>query len=411
MRLATHRRLRVRLRGRDASGAGAPFRDEPCWFYPDTGSVRSFGAVFGMRRLGVGVIVGVLAVAPVLGVPASVAATVPVWSVVSYLPSTAVTLFGVSCVSATSCEAVGEKGNYGPTFVPFTESWNGDVWSVVPSRGSAGSQLTDVSCVSAVWCLAVGYTANDSAALTESWNGHGWSVVPNPSPGTGSLSGVSCVSRTFCVAVGGRSTGTSAEMWNGHAWNVVRTPNPANVTFDFFDAVSCVSRQACVAVGQYEGTNQDGTLTLGQFIESWNGKAWSIVPPPQLVSDLVRLDDVSCASATSCVAVGLFEGGGGTAVARTLIERWNGKVWSVQPSRNRGIFNELTSISCVSAVSCQAVGGDGTRQLIESWNGHTWSIVPNPSRQGVNSGLIAVSCVSVTSCKGVGDAELIESYG
>jgi hypothetical protein len=367
--------------------------------------------VFDVRnRAGaIGVIVGVLLAGQIVFTPGFGSASSPVWSVVSYRPSAAVTLFGVSCVSATSCEAVGEKGNFGPTFVPFSESWNGHVWSVVPSRGSAGSQLTRVSCVSPVWCLAVGYSANDALDLTESWHGHGWSVVP--SPGAGTLSDVSCVSRTFCMTVGGTLTGTSVEMWDGHAWVFVPSPTPANVTFGFFDAVSCVSRQACIAVGQYERRNPDGTSTLGQFIESWNGKAWSLVPTPLLVSDLVRLDDVSCASVTSCVAVGLFEGGGGTTVARTLIERWNGKVWSVQPSPNRGNFNELTSISCVSEVSCQAVGGDGTRQLIESWNGHNWSIVPNPSQQGGNAGLIAVSCVSATSCKGVGDAELIESYG
>jgi len=369
----------------------------------------------------IGTIVGVFLAGQIVFTPGSGSASSPVWSITSSRPSVSQDFYGVSCVSATSCEAVGMNGNNTGTSQPLAESWNGQAWSIVPSPGPSGSKLSSVSCVSPVWCQAVGFSASGAAALIESWHGHGWSAVPSPSAATGTLSDVSCVSRTFCIAVGGRFTGTLIEMWNGHAWIIVSSPNLTDVVYGTLDGVSCVSRRACMAVGIYLRQASDGTEVLGQFIESWNGKAWSITPSPltEPGADISRLFGVSCVSVTACVAVGLFEGPGSPRlVARTFTERWNGKVWSVLPTPNRGVFNELDRVSCVSAIFCQAVGVDTPleatttiEQLIESWNGHTWSIVPNSSPASTNSVLNDVSCVSATSCKAVGDGQLIESYG
>ena len=77
------------------------------------------------------------------------------------------------------------------------------VWSVVPSPSPAMfNDLYGVSCISASACTAVGNSG--SGTLIESWDGTGWSVVPSPSPSaTGDwLSGVSCVSAAACMAVG-----------------------------------------------------------------------------------------------------------------------------------------------------------------------------------------------------------------
>jgi len=83
-------------------------------------------------------------------------------------------------------------------------------WTVAfPASGAAGrltesspspaneSTLNDVSCVSASSCKAVGYFGNNT--LVESWNGSAWSIVRSPDLGTNStLDGVSCVSASSC---------------------------------------------------------------------------------------------------------------------------------------------------------------------------------------------------------------------
>jgi hypothetical protein len=64
------------------------------------------------------------------------------------------------------------------------------------------------------------------------------------------------------------------------------------------------------------------------------------------------LSGVSCAAASSCVAVGYYRAGG-----NTLVESWNGTAWSVVSSPSPGThLNELADVSCVSTVSCTAVG-------------------------------------------------------
>jgi hypothetical protein len=135
-------------------------------------------------------------------------------------PGTRRTLFGVSCISADACTAVGYYViARGGLFKTLIESWNGTHWSVVPSpnpgtrRNGNANFLDGVSCVSADACTAVGYYEDiegDTLNLIESWNGTIWSVVPSPSRGAGgnSLDAVSCASAGTCMAVGTHSNRT-----------------------------------------------------------------------------------------------------------------------------------------------------------------------------------------------------------
>ena len=198
---------------------------------------------------------------------------------------------------------------------------------------------------------------------------------------------------------------TLVETWNGTKWAIVPSPNagPASAT-NILDGVSCVSARACMAVGGF----QPGQTVEETLIESWNGTTWAVVPspnsPPAHPSD--ELTSVSCVSAQACTAVG----GGGSKGNKTLIESWNGAAWAVVPSPNgpAGGISHLTGVSCPSARACIAVGyaTGATRiaTLVESWNGTAWSIVPSPnagSASAANS-LEGVSCISVRDCTAVG---------
>jgi hypothetical protein len=338
-------------------------------------------------------------------------------------------LNGVSCLSASSCKAVGYFYN-GGTPQTLIESWNGTMWTVdsSPNSGSSQNILTAVSCASATSCEAVGSyvntTLSEGQTLIESWNGTTWSVVPSPNVGTRSdeLDGVSCVSATSCQAVGQYtlSTGfdhTLIESWNGSKWSVVPSPNKGTNENRLL-AISCVSAKACKAVGHYIGSvNQT-------LIESWNGTKWSIVPSPNNGTSYNDLTGVSCVSVKSCEAVGFYTG---TSLIQTLIESWNGTKWSIVPSPNNGPGNNdfLSAVSCASARSCQAVGyyrnsSSINQTLIEALNGTTWSLVSSPDNGTDNNALNSVRCVSSSSCKAVGSyfsdivsrhQTLIESYG
>ncbi|HMK99982.1 MAG TPA: Ig domain-containing protein, partial [Acidimicrobiales bacterium] len=81
-------------------------------------------------------------------------------------------LYGVSCVSQTSCTAVGQYSN-GTSDQTLVESWNGFVasnssWSIVPSPNSGiyNNSLSGVSCVSQTSCTAVGDYWNGTSDQT-----------------------------------------------------------------------------------------------------------------------------------------------------------------------------------------------------------------------------------------------------
>jgi hypothetical protein len=88
----------------------------------------------------------------------------------------------VSCRSARSCLAVGysKSGSY----ATLIEAWNGASWQIQPSpsRGTL-SELYGVACLSARHCVAVGDYLNHAArrtALAESWNGTAWRIQRLP---------------------------------------------------------------------------------------------------------------------------------------------------------------------------------------------------------------------------------------
>jgi hypothetical protein len=316
-------------------------------------------------------------------------------------------LAGVSCVSHTSCQAVGYYIDPNGRPATLIESWNGNSWTITPSpNGASYSALRGVSCVSATSCMAVGQDEGNDLTLVESWNGSAWTITPSPN-GVGSfvgggsdLRGVSCVSATSCQAVGyygpaGPITDPSnidktlVESWNGSAWTITPSPNIASnpnwINSDVLNAVSCVSATSCQAVGYSNDSHNSHTFT-----ESWNGTAWTISPS----ADYGPLFSVSCVSASSCMAVGNYVNASG--YPQTLIESWNGSAWTISPSVNPETFDYLYGVSCTSATSCTAVGKDA---LIESWNGSAWTV----STSGAGIRLNGASCVSDTWCKAVGE--------
>ena len=282
------------------------------------------------------------------------------------------------------------------------ETWNGTKWSLV---ADVKGEFLGVSCASATMCFAVGI-GNSALTFIERFNGTSWSTSPNPKL-AGELDGVSCASATSCLAVGEHGSGpTISEHWNGTTWSVVKSPSPDGFE-SMLPGVSCGSATNCIAVGSFQPP------TFGPkhlFTEQWNGTSWSLTAPPSDVSQSA-LSSVSCVSATNCFAVGTDSSG---YTEQTLIEHWNGTTWSVMASPNASgtKASSLVSISCSSATNCLAVGSaqaQFVRTLVERWNGAHWSIVKNPkiTTSGGNE-LSGVSCVSSTTCFAVGFDDTIE---
>jgi tripartite motif-containing protein 71 len=332
-------------------------------------------------------------------------------------PSGAVakTLNAVSCLNANDCTAVGYYRS-SATNLTLVEHWNGSSWQVVSSPNPAGatdSRFEGVSCVSSTSCTAVGYFQdhNGTSTLVEKWNGTTWSIIASPNR-TGYarnyLYGVSCVSSSECWAVGksaytaeeeaaGKAPTALLERWNGTAWSITMLSQPPTQ----LNAVSCFSATSCMAVG--------GASDFAS--QRWNGTSWtrfSVVVPTG--GSAVSLNGVACPAVSDCTAVGSYSSNGHTA---PLAERWNGSNWSVQQTTDpTGTIEEVTSgslgtVSCPSTEACTAVGSRSTASetapLVEGWDGTDWALEPAAIPSGIGfAPLRGVSCAGAFNCYAVG---------
>src|SRR6267378_3250701 len=160
------------------------------------------------------------------------------WAIVDS-PNTSATrnnfLYGVTCVSASECWAVG--GYYtGSVNQTLIERWDGISWTIVNSPSTSATEhnvLYGVTCVSASDCWAVGFYKNsltsNNQTLIERWDGTSWAIVPSPNTlpiQDNHLFAVTCVSGSECWAVGdylsrtpvGFSVQTLIERWDGTSW-------------------------------------------------------------------------------------------------------------------------------------------------------------------------------------------------
>lgn len=306
-----------------------------------------------------------------------------------------VNLSAVSCVSPSTCTLAGSSTDQSGNEAPLVERWDGTSWTVQPSSTPPGSfdvSLSGISCVSASTCVAVGTASNRT--FVEAWNGTGWMIQVSPTPDgplNGHLSGLSCLSASDCIAVGDSSNTTLAERWDGTSWMIQPTPNPSAAPLNRLADVSCVSANDCIAVGYYETSG----YVPYPLAEHWDGANWEIqtVPAPNGF-----LASVSCVAATWCTAVG-YSGGA------PLVEHWDGASWTIQAGPTP-IDGYLSGVSCASASACVAVGYsqgpgyNGELPLLERWDGSGWAVQSVPVLG--SSRLRAVSCFSASACTAIG---------
>ena len=218
---------------------------------------------------------------------------------------------------------------------------------------------------------------------------------------------------------------TAADLVFGQAWafsdssTATWTPTASYVPPAVVDSVSCAPNQtaavSCVAVGYSDSEGPSITSTDDGGI-TW----YHEVAPPGLNS----LNTVSCPSIGTCY-VGTDSGilkttdNGSTwaveqaginvqsiyclnvstctAVGSGIISTSDGTVWRVEAAPPN--LDTLTSVSCIGADTCVAVGVvDSRPAIVGTNNGMNWTSLTSPT---VGS-LSAISCSSDTLCVAVG---------
>ncbi len=224
----------------------------------------------------------------------------------------------LACSAVGNCVGVGSNWYNSTTGVAesqaMTQTLANGAWApaeaplpadAADAAGASYSYLYGVTCVAAGSCIAVGSYANkggDTEALIETLAEGTWTATRAPLPAdagiqprtattvnaekVNALNYVACTAPGSCVAVGtytDKSGGTRALIENlaNGTWVPAAAPLPKGAPRQYgavLWAVACAAPSSCVAVGSYD-TSKSGDQTQG-LIESLAGGTWTAARAP-----------------------------------------------------------------------------------------------------------------------------------
>jgi hypothetical protein len=315
---------------------------------------------------------------------------------------------GMTSLSPTDVWAV---GGYGDTITgpdrTLAMKWNGTSWSQVatPNIGPGHDDLwgvtsvpgatTDVGNVWTVGDYTDGAGLQHAQAFVSASPGPWTQNTPaNIGNGNNVLFAVAAITASNVWAVGNwrQDNGnppttqpspnrTLIGHWDGTAFTTVAGLDVSPTSSDRLFSVSASSASDVWAVGR----STEGTVS-SNLILHYNGTAWSIVPSPTVgFGSNNTLFGVVALSPTLAYAVGSYvDISGGH--HHTLLEQWNGTIWSVVTGAELtggGSDSYLFSVSATSSTDIWAGGAVYTptsvapsAALVEHWDGTQWKIVP-----------------------------------
>jgi hypothetical protein len=245
--------------------------------------------------------------------------------------------------------------------------------------------------------LALGMGATTASAATAHVSGEPFTVFD-----------VSCVSTSFCMAVGvdyGNPTAVAVATRDDGGWHRVDAGTFPDGDTGRLSLLSCASSTSCVALGS--GGNAQ---VLVKWSAIWDGTSWTVTPTHFTKDDRdVDLSGLDCADPTVCLVVGarVLENSGDVV---PLAEVWRGpaKGWHrsapIPPPGEPS--SVLATVACTSDTYCLAggsTGENGSLSLVEIWNGASWSMSADAGHGRVG----ALSCPVKKFCGAV-DAGFVE---
>jgi RHS repeat-associated protein len=331
----------------------------------------------------------------------------------------------VSCPTTTVCWAVGTQGASNEVLVEryeyFEEEEEGEWWGspytkhkpIVP-EGATNLRLNGISCTGALECTAVGYYEKEGKkrTLAERLTSSGWSVQSAPALTGAVLEDVSCTASNSCTAIGYQTISgylePLAERWSGSEWSTVALPAPELKEKEEWHrsqlgSISCASASSCVAVGFLENEEAERFA----IAPIYDGSKFSSSALPKLKAGST-LEAVSCASSTSCLATGQNATG-----AAALALAYNGKEWATQAALTpEGKTAWLSGVACPQTSVCTAVGkatGGGETVTLAERVGGSWTLESPPSPKAATVNYLSdVSCPSTSLCLAVGHSSANE---
>lgn len=262
-------------------------------------------------------------------------------------------LESLSCLSAETCTAVGWYRDSAEHFEAMATEETKGVWTraseiELPFEASQALRLApglrsegiyygnlNVACTTAGSCSAAGFSDNHPPFPPEEYegllatkaDGH-WSAAEVAGlPGDAATSSqealiyqLACAASGTCTAGGGYTTEEGHEPMtvaeSGGAWqqaSKLALPGNAEAKEQYasIESIACPSAGSCIAAGYYkESEGQYQAMIASQSAGTWEAAQEVTLPPTAAANPQEAwLSSISCATATSCSSVGVFETG------------------------------------------------------------------------------------------------------
>ena len=366
------------------------------------------------------------------------------WSpVVAPLPFNTSEQFGaitaMACPTAGWCVAVGEYNDTSGT-QGFIDTLSGGVWQAEQApllADAVGGTLNSVSCAAEGACVAGG--SEDHSAMLETLSDGVWTpaLAPLPSdPPSGDIGAwfpsIACPTAGNCVALGeifqydnNAATTLFTDTEEDGTWTLANAPVSAAVGTtpqDRWEGLSCPDAGDCDAAAVLDGLPAPCDTAAGcgnpvAIVDTLADGVWSSADTPMpstasTATPFAEFSSISCASSTSCTAVGWFVDTANVVepFAETLAAgSWSG---SELPLPEGGTNAGMDSVSCPDTSTCVAVGEytDDHMDLpdVETLSDGVWTQAtpPDPVDAVEQVGLNSIDCTSDVECVAVGSYEV-----
>ena len=301
------------------------------------------------------------------------------------------------------CMAVGSFVSSKGIVLPLIERWNGKRWVVSKGpvkKGAIASALVAVSCVSPTSCIAVGNVratvkVADRAADRTVERPRVEGAAGPRADGRDAQLPRSGVVHEREELLRGRQLHERLDVgsplvvrWNGSKWTIMKQSRTRRGGGDALTGVSCVGTARPSPAGRSGRTRRArrATPTTRSPQRMARGK-WTVVPSPKFGNDPVERAHVGVVHRARRAASRRVRRQSGLGAA--LIERWNGAKWKVvverQPPRlhvqpaQRHLVRERRRTA--SRPGCSRWTRDDAT-LVNRWNGRRWEIQPSAAAAG-----------------------------
>jgi hypothetical protein len=204
------------------------------------------------------------------------------------------------------------------------------------------------------------------------------------------------------LAVAVVAAGAGIAVWRAESGG---SPSTFDENYPTVNTISCASATSCLAVGSAERGTPPTSVPVAQALHAGSWRKVTVKSPGK-PGTRTALTGVSCPAATYCLTVGEYDPHD-RGLPRPYAMSWNGK--SLAPAVRLPLpaaddLDEIGGVSCPAVNHCVVAGHVPEGEIIWTWNGSAWSMTIAPTPNTVEDEYLdSIQCTTLSDCLVAGE--------